>query len=273
MPDRPTPAAPWIMGVLNVTPDSFSDGGLFFAHEQAVARGIEMWEQGADIVDVGGESTRPGANPVSEADELHRVVPVVRALVGRGVQVSVDTTKVAVAQACLEAGAWMVNDVTAAASPGMSELVAKHQANLCLMHMRGEPRTMQVDPVYDDVVAEVRAFLVQAAQAAEKNGVAKNKIWIDPGIGFGKTPNHNLQLINGVGRLADTGYPVLVGASRKSFIKAVGAGDAPADRLAATIAAHSVAQRNGASVLRVHDVIEAKRAATLVASLIQAENE
>lgn len=263
----------WIMGVLNVTPDSFSDGGHFLETAKAFEHGMRLWDEGADIVDVGGESTRPGASPVSAEDETKRVLPVVEALVNQGVRVSIDTSKGTVARACLQAGAWMVNDVTAGSDPVLLEAAAEYDSHLCLMHMKGEPRTMQSDPVYANVVAEVRAYLVKAALEAERKGVAREMIWIDPGIGFGKTPTHNLQLINGVGHLADTGYPVLVGASRKSFIKAVGAGDAPADRLAATIAAHSIAQRNGAAALRVHDVVEAKRAATLVASLIQAENE
>ncbi len=261
------------MGVLNVTPDSFSDGGRYADVPSATEHGLAMWADGADVVDVGGESTRPGADPVTAEEELRRVLPVVSALAREGVRVSIDTTKPEVAEACLGAGAWMVNDVTAAQSEGMAEVVAKAGAHVCLMHMQGEPRTMQRDPHYDDVVKEVRAFLLSRCEAVVASGAGPDRVWIDPGIGFGKTPLHNLTLLAGVGRLADLGFPVVVGASRKSFLKVFGGGETPDERSAATIAAHSLAQWNGASVLRVHDVVEAKRACALVAALICADND
>jgi len=260
------------MGVLNVTPDSFSDGGHFLETAKAFEHGMRLWDEGADIVDVGGESTRPGASPVSAEDEAKRVLPVVEALVNQGVRVSIDTSKGTVARACLQAGAWMVNDVTAGSDPVLLEAAAEYDSHLCLMHMRGEPRTMQADPVYANVVAEVRDYLLEQAGKAEVAGVSRERIWIDPGICFGKTVEHNLQLIGHLEEFVATGYPVLVGASRKSFLGRLGGGDKTDDRLAATIAVHSVAQLKGAHALRVHDVQEAKRAAAVVNALKSADN-
>ncbi|MBX3112635.1 MAG: dihydropteroate synthase [Fimbriimonadaceae bacterium] len=268
MSDRPV----WIMGVLNVTPDSFSDGGRYVAKDRAVEHGVEMWGQGADIVDVGGESTRPGAAPVGPEEETRRVLPVVEALVAQGVRVSVDTSKGSVAEACLKAGAWMVNDVTAGSDPALLAATADHGAHLCLMHMQGDPRTMQVDPAYGDVVREVKEFLVERAEMATDAGVARDQIWIDPGIGFGKNVRHNLLLVEHLEELVATGFPVLVGASRKSFLGKLGGGESAADRLAATIAVHTLAQYKGARALRVHDVEAAKRASALVTATQSADN-
>jgi dihydropteroate synthase len=241
------------MGVLNVTPDSFSDGGRWLDPDAAVARGLAMVEEGADVVDVGGESTRPGADPVAEDEELRRVLPVVAALAPH-VRVSIDTRRAAVAEQAVAAGATLVNDVSAslwpvaaAAGPGVGWVA---------MHMRGEPRTMQQAPVYDDVVAEVRAFLVERASTARDAGV--EEVWIDPGIGFGKTVAHNLALLRATRSLAATGWPVLVGASRKTFLGLVTAeGGVPTtadDRLEASLAAAVWTLEQGASMVRVHDV-------------------
>jgi dihydropteroate synthase len=241
------------MGVLNVTPDSFSDGGRWLDPGAAVAHGLAMVDEGADVIDVGGESTRPGAEPVAEDEELRRVLPVIAALAPR-VRVSVDTRRAAVAEQALAAGATLVNDVSAslwpvaaAGGPGVGWVA---------MHMRGEPRTMQVAPEYHDVVAEVRAFLVDRASAARDAGVAE--VWIDPGIGFGKTATHNLALLRATRTLAATGWPVLVGASRKSFlgrVTAEGGITPPADdRGEASLAAAVWAVDQGAAMVRVHDV-------------------
>src|SRR2546427_1532062 len=211
-----------VVGILNVTPESFSDGGRYANLDAAVSRAAEMAAGGADIIDVGGESTRPGAQPVAEAEELQRVIPVIEALVREvSVPISVDTTKAAVAEAALEAGAVIVNDVTALRGDRhMAEVVANSKAGLVLMHMLGEPRTMQKDPRYGDVVAEVGASLLAWAKGAEASGVERERIVIDPGIGFGKTLEHNLLLLRNLASLTALGYPVLVGPSRKSFIHA-----------------------------------------------------
>ena len=247
------------MGVVNVTPDSFSDGGLFLDPERAVAHGLELAAEGAEILDVGGESTRPGAEEVGAEEELRRTEPVVRALAervapGAGLQISIDTSKLAVAEAALDAGATIVNDVTALrGDPEIAGLVADRGAGLVLMHMLGTPRTMQRDPRYDDVVEEVRAFLAERIEAAVAAGVAEERIWVDPGIGFGKTLEQNLTLLRRVDELAELGRPVVVGASRKSFIGKIDGSDA-AERLGGTIAASVLAVEGGAEVLRVHDV-------------------
>ncbi len=250
------------MGILNVTPDSFSDGGEWFETDRAIARGHDMIDQGADIVDVGGESSRPGARPVDTDEELRRIVPVVQALAG-AVRVSVDTVKADVAGAALAAGATLVNDVSATLWP----VAAEHGAGWVAMHRRGTPADMQDDPTYDDVVADVSAFLVARAQEARAAGV--EEIWIDPGIGFGKTAEHNLALLGATAELAATGYPVLVGTSRKSFLGALArdAGGRPApvhQRLAGSVATATWAMVQGASMVRVHDVTETVQAASLV---------
>jgi len=243
-----------IMGVLNVTPDSFSDGGLHFSLRDAVDAGQRMVDEGADIIDVGGESTRPGAESVSVEEEIRRVAPVVAELSRRGIRVSIDTSKAVVAREALFVGASFVNDVTAFSDPAMAETCAEASCEVALMHMRGTPRTMQIDPVYDDVVREVRDYLVARAEYAVSTGISRQKIWIDPGIGFGKTVEHNLTLLRETTMLVATGYPVLVGASRKSFIGRVLETMEMADRLEGTIAAHSIAVNGGARMVRVHDV-------------------
>jgi dihydropteroate synthase len=235
------------MGVLNVTPDSFSDGGRWIDPERAVARGLEMVAEGADVVDVGGESTRPGAEPVDEAEERRRVLPVVAAL-APSVRVSVDTRKAEVAEAAVAAGATLVNDVSASLWP----VAAGTGVGWVAMHMRGEPRTMQHDMHYDDVVAEVRAFLLARVELARSAGV--EEIWIDPGIGFGKTAAHNLSLLRRLGDLVAGGHPVLVGASRKAFLGALLGGAPVDDRLEGSLAVAVWAASAGAAMVRVHDV-------------------
>jgi dihydropteroate synthase len=208
-----------LMGVVNVTPDSFSDGGLYLDPEAAIAHGRELAAAGAEILDVGGESTRPGAETVPGEEELRRVIPVIQGLLATEGVISVDTSKAAVAAAALEAGAGIVNDVTALrGDPEMAALCADRGATVVLMHMRGEPRTMQDDPRYDDVVAEVKAFLAERVETATAAGVAEDRIWLDPGIGFGKTAAHNMELLRRLGELRELGRPLVVGTSRKSFI-------------------------------------------------------
>lgn len=244
-----------VMGVLNVTPDSFSDGGLYLAPQAAIEHGLELVRGGATIVDVGGESTRPGAEPVEEAEELGRVVPVIEGLRAARLdaRISIDTSKLSVARAALDAGASFVNDVTALrAEPELASLVAERDVECCLMHMRGEPRTMQQAPRYDDVVAEVKAFLEERVEFALAAGIARERLIVDPGIGFGKTIEHNLELLARLEELAALGLPVLVGTSRKAFLgKLTGRGSE--DRLAATIATCVMAFERGASVFRVHE--------------------
>jgi dihydropteroate synthase len=243
------------MGILNVTPDSFSDGGEFAAREAAVGHARRMVAEGADLIDVGGESTRPGAAAVDEADELARVIPVIDELAREGALVSVDTMKPAVMRAAVAAGAAMINDVNALRLPGALEAAATTDAAVCLMHMQGEPRTMQDAPAYGDVATEVRDFLVERAQACEALGIARGRIVLDPGFGFGKTLAHNLALLRALPGLVDTGYPVLAGLSRKSSLGAI-TGRPPGERLAASLAAALAAGARGASIVRVHDVRE-----------------
>jgi dihydropteroate synthase len=255
-----------LMGVVNVTPDSFSDGGLFLDAEAAVAHGRELAGQGAEILDVGGESTRPGAAEVSVAEERARVEPVVAGLAETRT-VSIDTSKAAVAEAALDAGAAIVNDVTALShDPEIGALCAERGVGLVLMHMQGDSRTMQEDPSYDDVVDDVKAFLAQRMEAAIGMGVAEELIWLDPGIGFGKTLDHNLELLRRLGELRGLGRPLVVGTSRKSFIGKIDGSQVGA-RLGGTIASSVLAAAEGADVLRVHDVAEAAQA-TKVASAI-----
>lgn len=252
------------MGVINATPDSFSDGGRFNVPEAAAAQAVAMAGAGAAMIDIGGESTRPGAAAVDAGEQVRRVVPVVRAVrealdgAGHGgVWISVDTRLAAVAEAGLDAGAAMVNDVSAGrADEAMLPLVAERGAALCVMHMRGEPATMQQEPTYGDVLEEVTAFLVERARAAESAGVRRDRIVIDPGIGFGKTLEHNLALLAGIPRLVATGWPVLIGASRKRFIAALDPehGRSAGEREPGTIAATLHAAASGAAVIRVHDV-------------------
>lgn len=244
---------PLVMGVLNVTPDSFSDGGQFADVRAAIERAHRMVDEGADILDVGGESTRPGAAPVSAVEELRRVLPVVEALSAGGVPVSVDTSKPEVMRRVIAAGAAMINDVFALRLPGALEAVAASDAATCLMHMLGEPRTMQDDPVYGDVVAEVRDFLAARVAACEAAGIDRGRIVIDPGFGFGKKSVHNLALLRGIRALSASGLPVLAGLSRKSVLGKI-TGRPVGDRVHSSIAAAIVAVARGARIVRVHDV-------------------
>ena len=245
---------PLVMGICNVTPDSFSDGGEHVGAAEAVAYAHELIAAGAGIIDVGGESTRPGSAEVSPAEELARVLPVVEVLVGEGVPVSVDTRHADVARACLEAGACVINDVSGFRDPAMREALAASDAGAVVMHMRGEPKTMQADPVYADVVAEVEGELLDAAAALEALGVARARICLDPGIGFGKTHVHNRALLEATPRLAAHGYPLMVAVSRKSYIGHVTGIDAPKERDAASALCAAAACADGASTARVHDV-------------------
>lgn len=258
------------MGVVNTTPDSFSDGGLFLDPALAVDRGLEMLDQGADIIDVGGESTRPGARPVDAEEEKRRVLPVVAALADAGGVVSIDTAKAEVAAAALEKGAGIVNDVTALADPGMAAVVADAEAGVVLMHMLGTPRTMQQDPRYDDVVAEVADYLGTRARVALDAGIAGDRICVDPGIGFGKTLQHNLTLLRELSVLAAGPYPVLVGASRKSFLEHL-LGPIPVEeRDPVSAAVNVLAIAGGASIIRVHNVVMGLRTARVADAIVRA---
>jgi dihydropteroate synthase len=259
------------MGIVNVTPDSFSDGGEWFERDAAIAHGLALAEEGASILDVGGESTRPFAEPVPAAEELARVVPVVTALAEAGVaQVSVDTMKLEVARAALDAGATYVNDVTAFRhDPGLAGLVAERGCDCCLMHMLGEPRTMQVDPRYDDVVSEVKAFLEERAAFAVREGIAEERIMVDPGIGFGKTVDHNLELLRRLDEFVALGFTVLIGTSRKGFLGRLVGREDPHDRVAATVATNVLALERGASVFRVHDVAATADALKVTAATLR----
>jgi dihydropteroate synthase len=259
-----------VMGVLNVTPDSFSDGGSFLAPDEAIAHGRRLVAEGAALVDVGGESTRPGADVVDEPLELARIAPVVEALArDGGARISIDTSKLVVARAALDAGATYVNDVTAFRSePDLAGLVADRRVDCCLMHMRGEPRTMQDDPRYDDVVDDVRAFLEERVTFAVGEGVREEHIQVDPGIGFGKTVEHNLQLLRGLEAIVALGFPVVVGTSRKGFLGRLTGREDPTARVPATIAANVVAFGAGARVFRVHDVAAHVDALTVAAATL-----
>jgi dihydropteroate synthase len=269
---RPVPAPYRLMGVLNVTPDSFSDGGRFLAPQAAVAHGLELVAQGAEIIDVGGESTRPGAEPVGSSEEIARVEPVLAGLAaaGSGAQLSIDTSKVGVAEVAIAAGATLVNDVTAfRAEPEMAALVADRGVDCCLMHMLGEPRTMQDDPRYDDVVADVKAFLEERLRFAVSEGIAEARIMLDPGIGFGKTVAHNLELLARLDELCSLGRPLVIGTSRKGFLGRIApSAPGPEERLPGTIATNVLALERGASVFRAHDVAPVRDAlATAAATL------
>ena len=264
---------PLVMGIVNVTPDSFSDGGRLGSVEAAIAHGLALAGQGADWLDVGGESTRPGADPVSEAQEIARTVPVIEGLRARwGGPISIDTMKPAVARAAVAAGAVMWNDVTAMTfSPDSPAVAAELGCDVALMHMQGEPRTMQADPRYDNVAAEVADWLAARAEAALAAGVARDRIWLDPGIGFGKTAVHNLSLTAQLDRLASTGFPILYGASRKRTIQSIDpTATDPMDRLGGSLALALEAARRGAAMIRVHDVRETVQALRVQAALIEA---
>jgi dihydropteroate synthase len=258
-----------LMGVINVTPDSFSDGGSFLEADAAIAQGRRLAGEGADLLDVGGESTRPGADPVDAEEELRRVLPVIDALARDGAAtVSIDTSKLAVAEAALDAGARYVNDVTAfRVAPELAGLVAGRGVECCLMHMLGEPRTMQVHPRYDDVVADVKAFLEERLAFAVGEGIPEERIALDPGIGFGKTVDHNLELLRRLGEIAAIGRPVMIGTSRKSFLGRITGRDVT-ERTPATLATCVVAYLNGARMFRVHDVAPARDALLVTAATV-----
>jgi dihydropteroate synthase len=257
---------PLVMGIVNVTPDSFSDAGRFFDPGRAIEHANGLIGKGADLIDVGGESTRPGAAPVDEAEELRRVLPVLRSLRDCPVPVAVDTMKPGVMHAAIEEGASMVNDVNALRAPGALEAVAASQAAACLMHMKGEPRTMQLEPRYGDVVAEVREFLAERAEAARAAGIAWDRVVIDPGFGFGKSLEHNMRLLANLRELCSIGLPVLFGASRKSSLGRL-TGRAVEDRIHASVAAALLAAERGAAILRVHDVAATRDALAVLNAL------
>jgi dihydropteroate synthase len=261
------------MGVVNVTPDSFSDGGLYLDPDAAVRHALELEREGAAILDFGGESTRPGAAPVEAAVELGRVVPVIERVIAAGAQaqISIDTSKAVVAAAALRAGATLVNDVTPLrGDESLAEVVAGAGADCCLMHMLGTPRTMQENPRYGDVVSEVKAFLEERMAFAVACGIAEERILIDPGIGFGKTVGHNLELLARLRELVALGRPVVVGTSRKSFLGRITGHEDPTQRLAGTIATNVLALERGASVFRVHDVAPIQDALTVAAATVSA---
>jgi dihydropteroate synthase len=274
-----SPAAGFrLMGIVNVTPDSFSDGGRFLQAEAAIAHGLQLIDEGAQIVDVGGESTRPGAEPVGAEDELRRVRPVIegiaaavsdRPVTAARAQISIDTSKASVARAALDAGATLVNDVTALrGDPQMAALVAGSGADCCLMHMLGEPRTMQAEPRYNDVVDDVKAFLLARLEFAVGEGIAEDRVLLDPGIGFGKTLAHNLELLRRLGELVELGRPVVIGTSRKSFLGRLAGAPEGSGRLAGTLATNVLALERGARVFRVHDVAQAREALTVAAATL-----
>ena len=255
--DRTFGPGPILIGILNVTPDSFSDGGDFLDPEKAAERAATMLDEGAQIIDVGGESTRPGSDPVSPDEELNRVLPGIQGILEGhpGAIISVDTYRASTARAALEAGAGIINDVTALrGDPEMVGVVADAECPVILMHMLGEPKTMQKDPHYDDVVREVRDFLAERVVHAEKAGVAPDKIILDPGVGFGKTLEHNLALLENLDAIAELGYPVLVGASRKRFIGSIISAEEAKNRVAGTVATSVLAYERGATLFRVHDI-------------------
>jgi dihydropteroate synthase len=266
------------MGIVNVTPDSFSDGGRFLDAEAAIAHGLQLIEEGAQIVDVGGESTRPGAEPVSADEELRRVRPVIEGIAAAPVtdrsitshaQISIDTSKASVARAALDAGATLVNDVTALrGDPQMASVVAESGAECCLMHMLGEPRTMQLEPRYADVVDDVKAFLLARLEFAVGEGIAEDRVLLDPGIGFGKTVAHNLELLRRLGELVELGRPVVIGTSRKSFLGRLAGAPESSQRLAGTLATNVLALERGARVFRVHDVAPSREALTVAAATL-----
>ena len=246
-----------VMGVLNVTPDSFSDGGRFLDTDKAVEHGLKMADEGASIIDIGPESTRPGAEPVTVDEQINRVVPVIESLCKRKkIPISIDTNRSEVAQAALKAGAAIINDITALGDERMGELAAKQQVPVILMHMQGTPANMQIEPKYEDVVGEVLQFLLERAQQAEKFGIPKERIFIDPGIGFGKTLEHNLELLRNIDKFVKTDYRVLIGTSRKSFIGKITGKEKPSDRIFGTAASVALCVTKGVSIVRVHDIAE-----------------
>jgi dihydropteroate synthase len=255
------------MGIVNATPDSFSDGGRFLDPDAAVDHGLRLAAEGADVLDVGGESTRPGAEPVAADEERRRVVPVVERLVAAGQRVSIDTMKLEVAEAALAAGASLVNDVSAFRyAPGLAGLVADRGVDCCLVHLLGDPPAMRREPTYADVVGEVRAFLEERLAFAVGEGIAEERIWLDPGIGFGKTARHNLELLRRLDEIVAIGRPVVIGTSRKSFLGRLVGGKPEDERLPGTIATNVIALERGAALFRVHDVAQVVDALTVAAA-------
>ena len=254
----------YVMGVLNVTPDSFADGGLFFETSKAVEHAKQMAFDGADIIDIGGESAKPGSEPISEEEELNRVQPVIKELVKDGISIpiSIDTNKPAVAEKCLEVGARMVNDTTGLKDIDMARVVSQYRIPVVIMHMKGTPKTMQADPTYEDVVEEIKEFMRQRIKVAKEAGI--QEVIIDPGIGFGKTTEHNLQILKRLHEFQELGCPILIGTSRKSFIGNLTGGLPVTERLEGTLVSLAVAIMNGANIVRVHDVKETKRAIQVV---------
>jgi dihydropteroate synthase len=263
---------PVLLGILNATPDSFSDGGEFFDRDAATRQAEEMLDEGARIIDVGGESTRPGSDPVGPKEELRRTMPVIRGILEArpGATVSIDTYRASTAEAALDTGALIINDVSALGDPKMAGLVAERGVRIILMHMLGEPKSMQQDPRYEDVVREVRDFLAGRAEQAIRAGVKEENIILDPGIGFGKTIRHNLELLNDLHALVGLGFPVLVGASRKSFLGKVAGTDGAKDRLFGTVATSVMAYERGATFFRVHDVRPNREALAVAAAIRRA---
>jgi dihydropteroate synthase len=263
---------PLIMGILNITPDSFSDGGLYLEPSRALEHAYRMLQEGADIIDVGGESTRPGAEPVPPEEELRRVIPVIRTLARNlPVPISIDTYKASVAERALAEGAQIVNDISGLRfDPRMASVAARHKAAVVIMHIKGTPRDMQKEPSYQDLMKEIKDYLAQGIRLALQAGLAEEAIAVDPGIGFGKRPEHNLQILKHLQELKELGRPILVGASRKSFIAHVLEGLPPQERLEGTLAAQAIAVLKGAHILRVHDVKASKRAALLAWAIREA---
>jgi dihydropteroate synthase len=258
-----------IMGILNITPDSFYDGNKFFTIDQAIGHALQMEEEGADFIDIGGESTRPGSDGVSSEDELHRVIPVIEKLTGKlGIPISIDTCKAGVAECALKAGAVIVNDISGLRFDSrMADVIANSTASVIVMHIKGTPKTMQTEPEYSDLIGEIYNYLQESIRIAEEKGI--NQIIVDPGIGFGKTVEHNLQIIKNLKQFQCFGYPVLVGPSRKSFLGKI-LGLPADDRLEGTAAAVAVSIMNGAHIVRVHDVRQMKRIAGIVDAVVRA---
>jgi dihydropteroate synthase len=263
-----------LMGILNVTPDSFSDGGQFFDRDKAVEQGLKMAADGAAIIDVGPESTRPGSLPVPTDEQIRRAIPVIESIAKKtNTVISIDMTNYEVAKAALDAGATMLNDITALADEQMVRLVAEKQVPVVLMHMQGTPKTMQIEPKYKDVVAEVLSFLLERAKLAEGFGIPKERIFIDPGIGFGKTLEHNLKLLANIDKFIKTGYRVLVGPSRKKFIGTLTGKNNPADRIFGTAAAVALCASAGVSILRVHDIAEMAQVVKIISAVMSVKIE
>jgi dihydropteroate synthase len=270
-PLQPNVPDPVVMGIVNVTPDSFSDGGQWLDPDKAIAHAKTLVADGAAILDIGGESTRPGSERVAPDEQLRRVLPVLEGLTGIPARLSIDTTRHEVAEAAIDAGADIVNDVTALRDdPELAALCADRGAHVCLMHMLGEPRTMQDDPHYDDVVDDIKAFLTERLEFAVAAGIAEDKVWLDPGIGFGKTVDHNLQLLGRLDELAAIGRPLVVGTSRKGFIGRI-SGEDVEGRVPGTIATNVIALANGAQVFRVHDVAAVAQALEVAAATFRGQ--